>query len=291
VIVDSIASPAISDLETSVHNRFATRRILGEWFVLSAEELTAVISVARTLSVELLDHSERLMSAAELAKTESTDDVREPNDEDIEWFRRAKGAKELEKRAKSLKQRSDNYFKAMIENGVDTNLVAGWSTSTKTSFDKEKFGGAHPELFSEYQKEETRISHRFLLKSSVDVEVPDLDESFIEFERRHSDLLDKVSDSSDFLEEVHLAHLELLGFQAQAKWEREIAEANLKSLCGLATGIDGIAAWARKYATTTKLDEAALRRDQPDVFMNFPREVATRSFGVSPMRSYAISGH
>ena len=290
VIVECIESPAISDLEKSVHNRFATRRILGEWFVLSPEELAAVVTVARNLSTELSAHSERLMFAAELAKTESTEDIREPNDEALEWFRRAKGAKELEKRTKALKQRSDNYFKAMIDNGVDANLVAGWTTGTKTSFDKEKFAEAHPELFNEYQKEETRISHRFLLKTNVDVEVPDLDESFIEFEGRHSDFLDKVSDDSDFLEEVHLAHLELLGFQAQAKWGWEIAEANLKSLCGLATAIDGIAAWGRKYATTTKLDEAALRRDQPDVFMNFAQEVATRSFGVSPMRSYAISG-
>jgi hypothetical protein len=175
----------------------------------------------------------------------------------------------------------------MIEKGLDTGLVAGWTTSTKTSFDKEKFAESHPALFDEFQKEETKLAHRFLLKSNVDAVVLELDDSFIEFEGRLSDFYDNVADNSDFLEEVHLVHLELLGFQAQAKWDFEIAEANLKALCGTASAIDGIATWGRKFATTTKLDEAALKRDRPDVYMDFAHEVSTRSFGVSPMRSYA----
>ena len=291
VIVECVEAAAISDLEKSVHNRFATRRILGEWFVFTEEELAAVIAVARNLSTEQSAHANRLKLAAELAKTESNDDICEPNEEAFEWYRRARAAKELEKRTKVLKQRSDIYFKGMIEKGIDTSLVAGWTTSTKTSFDKEKFAESHPALFEQFQKEETKLAHRFLLKSNVDAVVPELDEAFIEFEGRLSDFYDNVADNSDFLEEVHLVHLELLGFQAQAKWDFEIAEANLKSLCGTASGIDGIATWARKYATTTKLDEAALKRDRPDVYKDFAQEVPTRSFGVAPMRSYAISGN
>jgi hypothetical protein len=291
VIVECIEAPAISDLEKSVHKRFATSRILGEWFVLNEEELAAVIAVARNLSMEQSAHSDRLKLAAELAKTESTDEICEPNEESFEWFRRARVAKELEKRTKVLKQQSDSYFKAMIEKGLDTGLVAGWTTSAKTSFDKEKFAESHPALFDEFQKEETKLAHRFLLKSNVDAVVLELDDSFIEFEGRLSDFYDNVADNSDFLEEVHLVHLELLGFQAQAKWDFEIAEANLKALCGTASAIDGIATWGRKFATTTKLDEAALKRDRPDVYMNFAQEVSTQSFGVSPMRSYAISGN
>lgn len=291
VIVECIEAAAISDLEKSVHNRFARSRILGEWFVLRSDELAAVIAVARNLSTEQSAHANRLKLAVELAKTESNDDICEPNEEALEWYRRARAAKELEKRTKVLKQRSDMYFKGIIEKGIDTSLVAGWTTSTKTSFDKEKFAESHPALFEQFQKEETKLAHRFLLKSNADAVVPDLDESFIEFEGRLSDFYDNVGDNSDFLEEVHLVHLELLGFQAQAKWDFEIAEANLKSLCGTASGIDGIATWARKYATTTKLDEAALKRDQPDVYKDFAQEVQTRSFGVAPMRSYAISGY
>jgi hypothetical protein len=241
--------------------------------------------------VEQSAHSDRLKLAAELARTESTDEICEPNDELFEWFQRARVAKELEKRTKALKQRSDSYFKAMIEKGLDTGLVAGWTTSTKTSFDKEKFAESHPALFDEFQKEETKLAHRFLLKSNVDAAVLELDDSFIEFEGRLSDFYDNVDGNSDLLEEVHLVHLELLGFQAQAKWDFEIAEANLKALCGTASAIDGIATWGRKFATTTKLDEAALKRDRPDVYMDFAQEVSTQSFGVSPMRSYAISGN
>ncbi len=71
----------------------------------------------------------------------------------------------------------------------------------------------------------------------------------------------------------------------------EIAEANLKSLCGLAGAIDGIAAWGHKFATTTKFDEAAPKRDLPDISMDFAQEISTQSFGVSLMRSYAISAN
>ena len=51
-----VKAPAISDLEAMVHNQFATARVRGEWFELTADQLDAAIKVAEQRAQEQFDH-------------------------------------------------------------------------------------------------------------------------------------------------------------------------------------------------------------------------------------------
>lgn len=286
VIVECVDAIAISDLEKTIHNRFATRRILGEWFVLDAEELATSIGIAKELSGEQARHRRQLEAAVELSKIESDESTREPQEEDLEWFWSATTAKALGTRAKALKSRTESFFKSAIEDGFVIDNFAKWTQATRKTFDKDKFAESYPELFEQFQKEETRLSPKFLLKSQKDAETPVLPDSFLVLEQQFEQFLSDDSSDADALHQLHQLHLQLLRFTAQAKWDQEIAEANLKALCGESYGIGELLTWRRKQTTSSKLDETALKAQHPEIYDEFFKEVPNPKFEIVPMRSY-----
>jgi hypothetical protein len=287
VIVECIEAPAISDLEKSMHYRFATRRILREWFVLDADELTTSIGIAKELAGEQSRHRHQLAVAAELSKVESNESTREPQDEDLEWFLSFLSAKALGVRAKALTTRTKTFFKSAIEVGADAGNYAKWTQATRKTFDKDKFAESYPELFEQFSKEETRLTPKFLLKPQRDAQTPELPDSFLVLEQQFEQFFGGGSSDADALHQLHQLHLQLLRFTAQAKWDREIAEANLKALCGESDGIGELLTWRRKQVTSSKLDETALKAQHPEIYEAFAQEIPNPKFEVVPMRSYA----
>ena len=130
---------------------------------------------------------------------------------------------------------------------------------------------------------------RFTLKTAADVEVPGTPADLVDLEQRCSAVLDDTSDGELDAERLHLLYLELLGFQARAKWDGEIAEANLKLACGEHSGLDGLVTWNRERRTNLALDTARVKKEHPQIWAQFVVEVPNRSFAVVPMRSYAPS--
>ena len=287
VIVECVEAVAISDLEKTVHNRFATRRILGEWFVLDDEELATSIEIAKELSSEQSRHRYQLAAATELSKVESDGRTREPQDEDREWFLSFTSAKALGVRAKALKTRTETFFKSAIEVGADAGNYARWTQATRKAFDKEKFAESYPELFEQFLREETRLSSKFLPKPQKDAQTPVLVDSFLVLEQQFEEFFGDDSSDADALHQLHQLHLQLLRFTAQAKWDQEIAEANLKALCGESDEIGELLTWRRKQSTSAKLDETALKSQHPEIYDSFAQEVPNPKFEVVPMRSYA----
>ena len=74
-------------------------------------------------------------------------------------------------------------------------------------------------------------------------------------------------------EELHTASLKLLGFEAKASWDKEIAQANLKSYCQDYAGIEGLCKWKRESKETLSFDKAALIEAHPKIAEKFMTEV------------------
>ena len=287
VIVECIDAVAISDLEKSVQNRFATRRILREWFVLDAEELAASIKVAMDLSSEQAHYRPQLAAASELVKVESSGSTRAPDEEDFHWYRKVISAKALKARADALTTRTKSFFKSAVNVGANVDNYARWKRAKAPRFDQREFEKCHPELFQEFQNEETGISQNFLPKRQKHPENSRLPDSFLVLEQRFEKFfVDDLSDAKA-LYQLHQLHLELLRFTAQAKWDKEIAEANLKALCGDCDGIEEVVTWHRKISKSSKFDRTALEAQYPEIYEAFVQEVPNPKFEVLPMRSYA----
>jgi hypothetical protein len=153
-----------------------------------------------------------------------------------------------------------------------------------------KFAEAYPDLHDHFLLTESRPTQRFTPKKldpSVELAA---DDEFDEFANRFQSLVSTTTDNYDQLEELHLSYLRLLGYEARAAWDAELAEAQLKAECGDARGIDGICTWPRVPGDHLVFDKNALRRKHPELHDQFIEQRTVRSFSVLPMRSYRPRG-
>ena len=287
VIVECIDAAAISVLENSVHDRFATRRILREWFVFDAEELAVSIKVAKDLSSEQAHYRPQLAAASELLKVESSGHIRAPNEEDFHWHRKVISADVLLARAGALTTRTESFFKTAIKAGANVDNYARWKRAKAPRFDQREFEKCHPELFQEFREEKTVMSQSFRPKRQKHPENPGLPDSFLVLEQRFEKCFGDDFSDAKLLHQLHQLHLELLRFIAQAKWDKGIAEANLKALCGDCDGIGEVVTWRRKMSKSSKFDRTAFEAQYPEIYASFAKEIRKGEFEVFDMRSYA----
>ncbi|MEY3340094.1 MAG: hypothetical protein RLZZ269_5 [Actinomycetota bacterium] len=287
-VVEIVTAPAISDLEKRLHHEFATDRILGEWFEFTAEALDSAVRTAQALAAEQWDHIGALLLAKELASVESTLEEIEPVEDDYGRFAVAHAAKHLGSEVKRLRLRCDAIFRSALEAGKDVQRYATNVPKKATTFRKEALAEEHPDLYASYVVEKEALTPLFLLKKpNTDGEFS-LPSEFETFSAEMDALMDLAQHDDGRLEQLHLARLGLLKYESQAKWDRSLAEANLRARCGASSGIAGLVSWARKVKVEQKFDDAAFKADHPTLAAQFTETVDTSAFVVSPMRSYAL---
>ncbi len=290
-VVDQVHAPAVSDLEASVHNRFASQRILGEWFELPDEHsLAEVIAVTQSLARELTLNLDALEQAERLKSVESTSTVVPPTDKHQSWFLNLHIAKELKKHTGRLRKQAEQVFRAAYDVDTSARRFAEVIERVNKPFATAKFAEAYPDLHDRFLRTESRPTQRFTPKKldpSVELAA---DDEFNEFANRFQSLVLITTDNHDQLEELHLSYLRLLGYEAQAAWDAELAEAQLKAECGDARGIDGICTWPRVPSDRLVFDKNALMREHPELHNQFIEQRTDRSFSVLPMRSYRPRG-
>ena len=289
-IVESVSTPAIEDLETTMHDRFALDRVRGEWFELSPARLADAVTAATALAAEQLAHADAARRAVELGKELSTGETRAATDDDLEFHRRVLETKVVKDRIGALVKRSDALFKAAIAEGRDVGRFMRSSERAGTKFDKEKFTESHPDLFARYTKIETRFSHLFrpaTSKAALDAIEPD--DGFLDLERRIESVIEQATTDPALLERLHLLRLELLGFDARTRWEDDFARTNLMVACGQHSGIDGVVPWNREMKESERFDEAAFKTDHPDLHAQFVVTTLTQVFNFEMARGYVPS--
>jgi hypothetical protein len=285
-VVGQVHAPAISDLEATVHDRLATKRVLGEWFELPDKAaLSEAVALARQLAAEQEQHLTALRLAKELSAVESTEELVAPSADDLHWLRQVHRASELEKRLKRLRKQSAEIFRSAHVSGIDVLRFAAVSPKSSRSLDTKKLAESHPEIVQQFTVVTSGFSSRFL-PVKPDGDVVELDDAELrDLEGRFAALL-AAEVVADHLEDLHLAHLELLGLLARASWDSEVAKVNLKAACGLASGIEGVASWKRGYRVSEGFDTEAFQAAYPDLHEQFT--VATEGWRtvVRPMRSF-----
>jgi hypothetical protein len=286
-VIDQVHAHAVSDLEKSVHHRFASQRILGEWFEMpSNPDVTAAVRVAKDLAGELEDHHETLLRARELTLVESSDTSVPPTDEDQLWFARLHIARRLIKEVEGLRKQAEETFRSALTTDNDAQRFAEVTERVNRPFATEKFAEAYPDLHQEFLRSKVRIAQRFLpMKPDPKAELTSGGE-FGAIANDFRSLLRKTADDPMLLEDLHLAFLQLLGVEAEAKWNLELAEAHLKAACDNAMGIDGLCSWTRVSEERLTFDKKSFRIEHPELYEQFAEQVATQSFSVRPMRSY-----
>lgn len=285
---DRVWAPAIEALEAAMHARFATDRVRGEWFKFSPMQLTSAVAAAKGLAAQLEDVLPALRTAKAAEDKQPKSTTGRPDDDDVEWHRQAVEAKRLNARVDKLKKGVDTVIRAAA--ATDMDLISGIGTFNKQgapSVSKTKVAALRPDLVAEYTTTSESEKRAFKLlgttSKSIEVTVP---KSFLAVESELNGLLDQQRRGRKYLEQLHLAFLELLKFSAEADWAYEFAVAEIMASCGRRPGIEDVCEWPWKVSPSTSFDAAAFKEAHPELAEQCMTQPA-RGFKVLPMRGYS----
>jgi len=264
-----IKTPVVEQIETTMHGIYAPLRVNGEWIQLNDEELHDAIAQVERMRDQAIENSDVFQEAERLKTVLSNDDIRTPGSTEDEWFVTYNNAKIILKECKTV----GNLFKKVMQEAIAADEQVSHIAKTQTRsgyerFDIEAFESTHPDLFAKYQITTSNFSQRFtvITPKKWGENLASINEDFAIEIAKFNEL---VSESGSPKEAIHLSFLRLRSHEAQADWDKTIAENRLKALCGEASAIQGICTWPRKSTERTSFDEAKLLEDFPDLHSQF----------------------
>jgi hypothetical protein len=287
-----IKTPAISEIEKIVHGLFAPERVSGEWFDFSDVKLREAISTAQELANEANLYADEMRNAAKLAKQISSNEVIQPNTEALAWHGAFLRAEAISKYCNDFASSMKDIFRKKAEQRPES--VQRFATfrerKDKLVFDAASFKLVHPDLFQQFtKKSKPVVSSRLTwtrpkdFNRAIEVLHPELYEYGKSLEPQIASARNGTLDS----ETLHKCYLKILGFEARASWQLEIAKANIQFLCSTHGGIDGICKWTRAEKETKSFDEPEFIKAFPDIAKQFMvSESQTAALIIDPRQGY-----
>lgn len=273
-----VKTNAVHRVEAQLHRIYAPYRISGEWFDFNDPNiLSDAIASTKALSNEMAAFVPKFEQAEALKKKLSSLPAIQASED-------AKALGEQYMRAKLKIKLCDNLLSeikakltAAIEAGEDVKGAAQTKTVTPApKFSVTKFKAAHKELYAKYCINSPTISEAFKVLLA-DVNRADLDGEFLEEIALLESEVSKVTKLSDaYL--LNLSQLAITRLKSLAQWDFDLAEAELKILCGEHDGIEVVCNWTRKESSTSKFDIDTFANENLELWLEFtlPREEYTR---------------
>jgi len=286
----TVESPAINDLETLMHDLYATERVFGEWFVLPGNHLKKAISRAQ----KIVEQQEELLEAAsnvvQYAKVASTETVLPATQETSALFLDLHQARFEQKEIKKVLAAEKEFFANLSGSKFNTSSYFTTTPKVLTQFKEDEFALKYPDIYEEFVEVTTEVSGNFLPSKPVGLALT-LPKRIIRSLAEQSLRLEKAGNRprETTVQEIHFHHLEILGLAGACRWRDDQYSTHLKSLIEGDSGIEGIATWNRKAKTTSKFATAEFRKAYPDLAAEFTTKTETTSSATVDMRSYIWS--
>jgi hypothetical protein len=265
IVTHEVDSPAVSTLEKTLHRMFASHRVYGEWFDLGSEQLPAVLESAGRLAAQQREHVPTFEAAEALGDVESGDHQRPARSEDLEWHRRYSTANRVVQRSKKL---IDSYRAILVrarDAGLDVSPFVQVRRS-KPKFSKTRFRSNFPDLYDDFLVSSTSVSGTFRPSPALSPADAPLSVPADDVEAQFGDLLRRLPEDFNLLDDAHLTYLRIIARSASALWEVDTAAAHLRVLCGDSAGINDVVTWRRAPRATCKLDGSAVENAHPDEY-------------------------
>lgn len=270
-IVYTLEVDAVEAIETNLHYRLALKRVSGEWMKLDPKELELAIHEAEYLKDQMSLHIQVFKETNDLKEQISNGEDIPPTTESDFWYAKHQDAKVMSKSCVEMIEEYKTLLESFEEKGKDISLFAKQKERVgRTTFDLESMKKKYPEIYLNFSSEETVTSQRFVVSSTkqwkrVLAEIdPALETTLIEF---NSEL--ERSKEADLSSTLHNLYLKVLSINKFAEWEVELAQAQLKKLCGLYDSISGICTWKRTKVTKERFDKDLFVKKHPDLYEMF----------------------
>jgi hypothetical protein len=263
---DIVKTQAVDMVEARLHRIYSKSRISGEWFELANEQdLDNAVAEARRLAKEVSSYMPKFEMAMKLDTLKSNKKSRDASDRERELVqmlivarKQAKTCEDYEKEIKSI------LTKAYSE-GADITVAAKTTMqSFSPKFDVASFASENDELFQRYLGEIETWKHTF----DPIPRAKDLGSDFNEAIAGVQSILDGVKRTGNFSDIVE-ATLTLANLKGIAEWEAKVAETELKIGINLHDEIKGVVRWKRYFEIASKLDEARLAAEHPEIYKKY----------------------
>jgi hypothetical protein len=261
-VVKVVKTPIVERVETTLHGKFATSRVSGEWFNFNSIPVETAIAEASTLSKNAKANLEDLNQAEILKSKKSTQKTIPSNKETIKLYQdylqinfQLKQCKELSKHIQ------DVLYQASLNKLDIDHLLEVQKRKPAQRFSEEIFAEKFPKIYSQYVETVNEIKQRFTWGSAKDIEfnLQKLNKDLFELVTEASSLSKTAVTKSNAADKLHFLYLTVLTHQSPLEWKKDLIEAKVKSACGLSSGIEDICKWNRAQEERQKLNRDAVK--------------------------------
>ena len=264
-------TPGPFRVERFLHQHLGPHRVRSEWFSLTEHELDRAVQLAEQLAAEAFIFIPIIERAETLGGIESTEPKRAATEESTRWLTSLSTAKVA---LKVCKMMSDEYRSVAVDLPDDLREEVEHEELVVTEhyidkrFDADGFARRYPDLATTHTEIVTSISGRFS-PTLLPIELGEIDAPLDAFASDfHKACADVRGGNSGFGELFDLRQ-QLEQFAGAYRWEQDIADAQLRVICGSASGIEGQVTWNRTRKDVPSLDEERLESLHPVEFNEF----------------------
>ena len=282
-----IKTPSVTEIENIIHNLYAEERIYGEWFDFTSDRFKSVKKMAMDLVKMAIDNQEKFEIADLFSSKASRAESIKPTPEIVDWHSKLLAAEVRVKSCVALQSEIKEAFKAIISAPVETGTqkekqatlepyVKVQEKKARTEFDVEAFKLARPELYEKFVKiilSTPKGSFTISRPKDLILDLSEIDIELYNYSHEVKEELVRYASDLATQDDLFTARLKLLGFEAKASWDKEIAQANLKAFCQDFSGIEGICKWNRVSKETEIFDKEAMIEAHPKIAEKFMTEV------------------
>lgn len=264
-------TPGPYRVETFLHKRFGPNRVRSEWFLLSDEELDLAVQTAEKMAAEAFLYVPVMEEAENLKHVVSSGDKIAPTEESTRWFAQWNIASAGHKRCEEMSNIYKGLAHALPEAErvqVEEEELVVTEHYPKTHFDDQGFAKRYPGLLEMYTDVEVTISGK-CDKQTREVDLAEVDRELVDFCSTFEDACNQVRRGDMVFGDLFDLHQILERFTGTYAWDRDVADAHLRVICGSSAGIDGQVTWNRSAREKTTLDKERLESEHPEKFHQF----------------------
>jgi len=269
-ILHEMPAPMVENLETRLHHWFAEHWVIGEWFDMDEEFVTAqVIPKALEIIESQVASQGAFESKKALTNLESDGLVRDPTAIETGFGTDYAASKTRVDAAKARKEiLRALILDAMGEVGGMQGIVDLQRNKSGGTFDKTALKNANPELYESFlvtKVSEPKGTLSFKTGTALNKVDSALDTANKTAAKRSKSLdvalLEADQEApTDTTKEAHAVYVAALGELSEAEFELEAIKAKLAEAVGNSDGIEGVVMWKREAKETIEFDATAFKQ-------------------------------
>lgn len=286
----TVETPAINDLETVMHDLYATERIFGEWFVLPGNSVKKVVAKAEGLAAQQRSLVKSATVADKYANVASNDKIIAATPAAKSLYLELQQAKLEQKEIKTVFALEKTFFQGLTGAKFDATLFFTTTSKMQTKLLEDALAAKYPKIYQEFVREATTMTPSFTSTTAKELALT-LPKKLATTIAEQVARLEKAGKrpSLETAQEIHFNHLVLLSSLGDASWREDSAETQLKSVIKANGGIESVAKWSRTPKTSEKFVAKDFKQAYPDLAEEFTTRVPSSSSAIVDMRSYALT--